>query len=81
MLLKKLNKIQLWREVMKRKFIKKIATMVIALVACLAMATTAFALYYPKSFYDKISWTYEYSAPYTQNYNCLGYATGSMKWE
>lgn len=39
------------------------------------------ALYYPDSFYDSISWTWYYSAPYTTSYNCLGYATGSMTWE
>lgn len=38
-------------------------------------------MYYPDSFYDSISWTWYYSAPYTTSYNCLGYATGSMTWE
>lgn len=66
---------------MKNTVFKKIGVVIIAVIACLTTATTAFALYYPQSYYDKISWTYEYSAPYTRSYNCLGYATGSMIWE
>lgn len=66
---------------MRKRVFKKVAVVAITIVACLSTATTAFALYYPKAYYDKISWNYEYSGPYTNSYNCLGYATGSMKWE
>jgi hypothetical protein len=44
-------------------------------------AVSAYALYNPDSFYNNISWTWYYNAPYTNSYNCLGYATGSMTWE
>jgi hypothetical protein len=55
---------------------------VILTICLLGMAMIAmYALYYPDSFYDNISWTWYYSAPYTSSYNCLGYATGSMTWE
>lgn len=50
-----------------------------------AMATSAYALTYPDSFYDSIAWTWwynpTYDGPATSSYNCLGYATGSMYWE
>ncbi|MFA5604053.1 MAG: hypothetical protein WDA12_04335 [Bacilli bacterium] len=39
------------------------------------------ALYYPDSYYDAVSWIYQYQAPYTWSYNCLGWATGSMTFE
>jgi hypothetical protein len=60
---------------------KKIFILVTVIILLIAMSSTAFALYYPDSFYDAISWIYSYSATYTTSYNCLGYATGSMTWE
>ncbi len=65
-----------------KKFNVKFCLMLLMICAIiLTIGTTAYALTNSKSFYDKISWTWEYSAPATTSYNCLGYATGSMKWE
>lgn len=55
---------------MRKRVFKKVAVVAITIVACLSTATTAFALYYPKAYYDKISWNYEYSGPYTNSYFC-----------
>lgn len=61
--------------------IKKITVMILVVCTLLLSALGVYALYYPNSFYDSISWTWEYSDTYTSSYNCLGYATGSMTWE
>lgn len=61
--------------------LRKSLSLLICLAAIMTVGITANALYYPDSFYDDISWTWYYSATYTNSYNCLGYATGSMTWE
>jgi len=45
------------------------------------LTAAAYALVYDKSYYDRIAWTWEYYAPASTSYNCLGYATGSYYWE
>lgn len=50
-------------------------------ILSIAIASSAYALYYPTKFYTNRSWTYIYNGPLSTNYNCLGYATGSMYWE
>lgn len=64
---------------MKTKRIIVIAIMVLSILLLASQAVSALTL--PDSEYDKISWTWQYSAPATSSYNCLGYATGSMTWE
>lgn len=66
---------------MVKKIYMKIAVLCSLVLMILAVGNTAFALVNPKSFYNSISWTWEYSAPASTKYNCLGYATGSMTWE
>lgn len=67
---------------MRKVKLKQIITSIILSLLILIVPTvTASALYYPDSYYNNISFTWTYSAPYTSSYNCLGYATGSMYWE
>jgi len=54
---------------------------IISTFLSLALTLTVSALYYPTTFYTNRSWTYQYAGTYTSSYNCLGYATGSMRWE
>lgn len=63
------------------KMNKKIVFVLTVLLICIISITSVSALYYPDSFYNAISWTWTYDAPYTDDYNCLGYATGWMIWE
>lgn len=65
------------------KFIKKRNYKLLMLFVVLFTfgVTNVNALYNPDSFYDAISWKYSYQATYTNSYNCLGWATGSMTWE
>jgi hypothetical protein len=60
---------------------KRVMIISLTLLIVILASTPAFALYYPNQFYDDRSWTWEYNAPLTSSYNCLGYATGSMYWE
>lgn len=60
---------------------KNIITMITAVVIVISSTITASALTMPDSFYDGISWTWYYSDVATTDYNCLGFATGSMVWE
>lgn len=64
-----------------RKRFKAFLTGIMVMCVVLVFSVSAYALVYSDSFYDAISWTWEYSAPDTTSYNCLGYATGSMCWE
>ena len=63
------------------KNLKIVIATLFVMIACFGMITTVFALTKPDSFYNGISWTWQYSAKATSSYNCLGYATGSMTWE
>jgi hypothetical protein len=53
----------------------------IALGISVFFAKNSYALVYPDSFYDNISWTWYYADAATSLYNCLGYATGNRTWE
>lgn len=65
---------------MKEK-IKIIIMLLLCVLTVSLSSATVYALCHEDSYYDAISWTWEYSAPATRDYNCLGYATGSMTWE
>jgi len=60
---------------------KKIMISLMLVVLIVTLSVSAFALVYPDSFYNSISWTWYYAGPATPSYNSLGYATGSMGWE
>lgn len=60
---------------------QKVITLMLILMIFAIPTLTTHALYYPNDYYNKISFTWTYNAPYTTSYNCLGYATGSMTWE
>lgn len=66
-------------EKMKKKF-KIIALSLLMAVVCMPLSKVK-ALLRETSYYDAISWVYTYQAPYTNSYNCLGWATGSMTFE
>jgi len=77
-----LPKIQKKDEVFCMKKIVRLAALITTIALTLVLfTTTTFALYHPDSWYNARCWTWVYSAPYTNSYNCLGYATGSMVWE
>lgn len=60
---------------------KKILTLLLTTFLISSISVTVYALVQPKSYYDAISWTWSEDGPYSLNYNCLGYATGSYNWE
>lgn len=60
---------------------KKFLGLVMTLTILSMVSISVCALMYSDSFYNSISWTWEYNAPATDSYNCLGYATGSMDYE
>lgn len=64
-----------------KKFLKIIFISFAIVIAFNFKNSKVDALYYDKSYYDAISFIYSYEAPNTYDYNCLGWATGSMTWE
>lgn len=60
----------------KMKVKRKLAILILTLMTIATISTPASALVYPNSYYDRIAWTWEYSAPNTETYNCLAYALG-----
>lgn len=58
---------------MKRK--KSIAASLVVLLL-LANVSSAYALYYPASYYDARAYNWQEAGPYTSTYNCLAYALG-----
>ena len=60
---------------------KKVVFLLTVVLIIAALTMPLYALYYPDQFYSNRASSYTYNAPYTDSYNCLGYATGSMIWE
>lgn len=60
---------------------KSSVLVLLIIIGIVSFSLSSSALVKPIEYYNNISWTWSYDAPAGNNYNCLGYATGKMRWE